>query len=104
MGQTGHLRASIGGDGWFNARRPNNKSGRHAGIDIAGILNTTSGVAFQSGTISFAGPTTGMGGTIVMISDLLPENWPRIRYDFGSLKGEEQWPRKDSVKQRSSLL
>ena len=37
-------------------------------------------------------------------ADLLPENWPRIRYDFGSLKGEEQWPRKDSVKQRSSLL
>jgi murein DD-endopeptidase MepM/ murein hydrolase activator NlpD len=67
MGHTGHLRASIKGDGWFNARRPQQKSGRHAGIDIAGVLNTTPVVAFLPGTITFAGNTPGDGGTLVMM-------------------------------------
>ena len=26
-------------------------------------------------------------GTSIAFTDLLPENWPRIRYDFGGLKG-----------------
>ena len=68
MGQTGHLRASIIGDGWFNAGRPKQKSRRRAGIDIAGVLNTTPVVAFLQGNITFAGHTPGEGGTLVIMN------------------------------------
>lgn len=67
MGQTGHLRAPIGGQGQFRAPRPRNRSGVHAGLDIAGVLNTTSVVGFLPGTITFAGHTPGDGGTLVII-------------------------------------
>jgi YD repeat-containing protein len=36
------------------------------------------------------------------VTDLLPENWPRIRYDFGRFKGGGRWRRESSVKRRSS--
>lgn len=68
MGVTGHMRASIGGNGWFGARRPRNRPPRHSGIDIAGVLNTTPVVAFLAGTVTFAGHTPGAGGTLVNIN------------------------------------
>src|SRR5215470_4469236 len=33
--------------------------------------------------------------------DLLPENWPRIIYDFGRLEEERGWPRENTARQRS---
>lgn len=67
MGQPGHMRASIGGDGWFGARRSQQRPPTYAGIDIAGVLNTTPVVAFLPGTVTFAGHTPRAGGTLVNI-------------------------------------
>lgn len=58
------MRPSIGGDGWFGAKRG---SARHSGIDISGVLNVSPVYAFLPGTITFAGHTTGKGGTLVVI-------------------------------------
>jgi murein DD-endopeptidase MepM/ murein hydrolase activator NlpD len=65
MGQTGHMRPSIGGDGWFRANRGGRP--RHSGIDISGVLNVTPVVAFLPGTITVAEHTPGQGGTLVNI-------------------------------------
>jgi len=67
MGETGHMRASEGGDGWFRARRPRNRPPFHAGIDIAGELDVTPVRAFLAGTVTFAGRTGGDGGTLVNV-------------------------------------
>jgi len=67
MGQPGNLRAPIAGQGQFNAPRPANNPPRHAGLDIAGVLNFSPVVAFLAGTVQFAGPTGGKGGTLVVI-------------------------------------
>jgi hypothetical protein len=52
MGETGHLREPIGGQGQFHAPR-----GRrlHQGLDIAGALNETPVLAFMAGTVDAAG-------------------------------------------------
>lgn len=68
MGQPGHMRASIRGDGWFGARRSKQRPPFHKGIDIAGVLNTTPVVAFLPGTVTFAGHTPRDGGTLVNIT------------------------------------
>lgn len=68
MGQTGHMRPSIGGDGWFGARRSRNRPPIHAGLDIAGVLNVTPVVAFLPGTVTFAAHTSGNAGTLVTIN------------------------------------
>jgi len=67
VGQPGHLRAPILGEGQWGARRPRNHPPRHTGLDIAGELNVTPIRSNRAGTVTYAGNAGGNGGYIVAI-------------------------------------
>jgi murein DD-endopeptidase MepM/ murein hydrolase activator NlpD len=65
-GVAGNLRPGVGGQGYFHAPRRGDPQG-HQGLDVSGITGQSPVYANRNGRVTFAGPTAGMAGNLVII-------------------------------------